>query len=326
VGALDLEGPLTLTPRVERRYCLEVMGAAPPYLVLLDEIHQRLLPRTYLEIGVDRGPSLRLVLPGTRAVGIDPAPLVRCETVLSRVAEGLPANAKVFPLTSDDFFSRYDLRAILDGLPVDLAFIDGMHLFEFVLRDVINVGRYAESGTTVLLHDCYPISGETATREHLTYAWSGDVWKIVLCLKEYCPELDVRVVDVAPTGLGIVRHLNAAASARLQDRYEEICDRFVDLDYSILENDKPGVLNRIDYDWTLIDAILPPPFRSGNRFLLRCERAVRALGPRQVYRAAREGMRSSPIGPPVRAIRQKVTQTRSPSAGGRGGPGPHVHA
>jgi hypothetical protein len=219
------------------------------YLVLLEQIHRRLRPRTYVEIGVNEGHSLRVALPGTRTVAIDPEPRVEDRT-----------DAALFRLTSDDFFARYDLGALLEGVPLDLVFIDGMHLFEFVLRDLINVGRYAAPTTTVLLHDCYPISADTATREHQTYLWTGDVWKIVLCLKEYCPDVDVRVVDAPPAGLGIVRHLDAAASAHLQDRYDEIVDRFVNLEYSTLDRDKPGLLSRIDYDWTLIEALLPTAF------------------------------------------------------------------
>jgi hypothetical protein len=225
----------------------------PSYLVLLEQIHERLRPRTYLEIGVNEGHSLCLAGPGTRAVGIDPEPRLR-----------QPSDATLFPLTSDDFFAVHDLDAALQGVPLDLVFIDGMHLFEFVLRDLINVGRSAVPTTTVLLHDCYPISAETATREHLTYLWTGDVWKIVLCLKEYCPDVEVRVVDAPPAGLGIVRHLDAAASARLDDRYDEIVDRFVNLPYATLDNDKDALLNRIDHDWTIIGGLLPPPFPARN--------------------------------------------------------------
>lgn len=224
--------------------------AETSYLGLLEQIHERLLPRTYLEIGVNEGHSLRLARPGTRTLGVDPEP---------RLADR--GEAELFGLTSDDFFARHDLDAVLDGVPLDLVFIDGMHLFEFVLRDLINVGRYATPTTTVLLHDCYPISAETATREHRTYLWTGDVWKVVLCLKEYCPGVEVRVVDAPPAGLGIVRHLDEGASARLERLYDEIVDRFIDLPYSTLESDKDGLLNRIDYDWTLIDALLPPAAR-----------------------------------------------------------------
>ena len=219
------------------------------YLVLLGQIHERLLPRTYVEIGVHEGDSLRLARPGTRTVGVDPAPNLR-EAV----------DAAVYPMTSDDFFARHDMAEVLAGLPLDLVFIDGMHLFEFVLRDLINVGRNAVPATTVLLHDCYPISAETATREHNTYLWTGDVWKIVLCLKEVCPEVDVHVVDAPPAGLGIVRRLNADTSDRLQERYDELVDRFVNLEYSVLDGHKAELLNRIDYDWSLIEPLLPPSF------------------------------------------------------------------
>lgn len=220
------------------------------YLELLARIHSRLQPRTYVEIGVNEGHSLRLAGPGTRAVGIDPEPRVE-DT----------GDAAVFALTSDDFFAQHDLDAIFDGAPLDLVFIDGMHLFEFVLRDLINVGRHAVPTTTVLLHDCYPISAETATREHQTFLWTGDVWKVVLCLKQYCPGVEVSVVDVPPAGLGIVRHLDAGVSASLEDRYDEIVTRFMSLEYSALARDKAGLLNRIDDDWPVIDALLPPPFR-----------------------------------------------------------------
>lgn len=223
--------------------------AEPSYLVLLGEIHKQLLPRTYLEIGVHEGDSLRLARPGTRTVGIDPAPNLSG-----------PVDATVFALTSDDFFARHDVFEVFGGLPLDLVFIDGMHLFEFVLRDLINVGRHAVPTTTVLLHDCYPISAETATREHNTYLWTGDVWKIVLCLKEVCPEVDVNVVDAPPAGLGVVRHLDATMSARLQDQYDELVERFVSMEYSVLDGAKPRLLNRIDYDWAAIERLLPASF------------------------------------------------------------------
>jgi len=78
-------------------------------------------PRTYAEIGVETGQSLRLVDPGTRALGVDPEP---------KIAFELPPNAQVFAQTSDDFFARSDLDALLGGQPIELALIDGMHHFE----------------------------------------------------------------------------------------------------------------------------------------------------------------------------------------------------
>ena len=44
------------------------------YFDMLDRVHQHLLPRTYVEIGVNNGRSFALALPGTECVGIDPEP------------------------------------------------------------------------------------------------------------------------------------------------------------------------------------------------------------------------------------------------------------
>ena len=88
------------------------------YFQVLARIQAHLHPRTYVEIGVDRGDSIRIVGPETRALGVDPEPKIDFE---------LASNVKIFAQTSDDFFAQNDVRAELGGLPIDLAFIDGMH-------------------------------------------------------------------------------------------------------------------------------------------------------------------------------------------------------
>src|SRR5205823_2040722 len=109
------------------------------YQTLLRRTHELLRPRSYLEIGVETGETIRLVNPETIAIGIDPAP---------QVQERLPPNVRVFQATSDEFFARHDVAQEFGGRPIDLAFIDGMHLFEFVLRDFINVERNAAPTST----------------------------------------------------------------------------------------------------------------------------------------------------------------------------------
>jgi len=97
------------------------------YYDVLGRIHSELLPRTYVEVGVRHGESMRLASPGTRAVGIDPVPDLRYD--LSHV------DLTVATCTSDDYFGDADrLIADLETTSFDFAFIDGMHQFEFVLR------------------------------------------------------------------------------------------------------------------------------------------------------------------------------------------------
>jgi hypothetical protein len=78
--------------------------SAGDYLALLERIHDHLLPRTYVEIGVSQGKSFSLTLPGTLGIGIDPAPSIR---------HPIDRSAKLFEPTSDDFFTQYDVGSLL---------------------------------------------------------------------------------------------------------------------------------------------------------------------------------------------------------------------
>jgi hypothetical protein len=102
----------------------------PDYYELLERIHAFLNPQTYVEIGIRQGHSLRLAKSAAASVGIDPAPALE---------EKPRRGAQVFSMTSDEFFAHHDLAEELGRRTVDLAFVDGMHLFEFALRDFDNL-------------------------------------------------------------------------------------------------------------------------------------------------------------------------------------------
>jgi hypothetical protein len=218
------------------------------YTRLIDRIQQHVVPATYVEIGVASGRVLQLVLPGTSAIGIDPAPMIRYP---------LTPDTRVFAETSDDFFAQNDLNALFGQRPVDLAFIDGMHLFEFALRDFMNIEKYASSNTAVLVHDCFPIDEVTARRERETKMWTGDIWRLIVCLKQWRADLEVTVVNVPPSGLGIIRCLDPSSTV-LADNYAEIVDQYMALPFAYLEqNDQGQVLNAMANDWPMVKAILP---------------------------------------------------------------------
>jgi len=216
------------------------------YLSLLERIHGLLEPRTYVEVGVAEGKSLRLVRPRTAAIGVDPAP---------KIDVPLPSNARLFRETSDEFFARHDLRAELGGRPVELAFVDGMHLFEFALRDFINLERHCAPGAAILIHDCYPLDAATSARERRTQFWAGDVWRIVVALRKYRPDLAVHTLDSAPSGLGLITGLDPASTV-LADRYDQIVAELMALDYAAIAQSKARVLNLTPSDWSGISAML----------------------------------------------------------------------
>jgi hypothetical protein len=216
------------------------------YLDILQRLHWQLRPRSYVEIGIDEGRSLRLVEPGTVALGVDPQP---------KIASPLPEGVRVFSETSDEFFSSHDVRAELGGLPVDLALIDGMHQFEYALRDFISLERLCGPDSTILIHDCFPRNRRTAHRERVTAFWSGDVWRLAVLLKKYRPDLAIHTIATPPTGLCMVRRLDPA-SRFLQENLERICAEFLALDYGFLEKDRAAELNLFPNDWEKIRALV----------------------------------------------------------------------
>jgi predicted O-methyltransferase YrrM len=213
------------------------------YLMLLDRIHALLRPRTYFEIGVAKGYSLAQVRLPTLALGVDPA---------MNIAVPIRVRAKFFRLSSDEFFRDRDVRAELEGQPVDMAFIDGLHLFEQVLRDFINLERFCTPGSVILLHDCLPRDRATSTREQRTKFWTGDVWKMVPCLSRYRPDLLVQTLDVPPAGLTVIRNLDPSSMV-LPDLYDRLCEEFIPLDYEdLVAAGKSATLNIVGHDWRTV--------------------------------------------------------------------------
>ena len=178
--------------------------------------------------------------------------------------------------TSDDFFAEHDLNDVLKGVPLDLAFIDGMHQFEFALRDFINLERASNPTTTILIHDTLPVDELTAERDRQSACWSGDIWRLILLLKDWRPDLQVAVVNSAPTGVGVVRGLDPS-STTLTDHYDEIVAHYLSVPYSDLEQgSKAEMLNQIPGTWDTVQPILPDrPFRHSNVQLLKARKLFR---------------------------------------------------
>lgn len=219
------------------------------YFRVLERIHLHLRPRTYVEIGVAQGESIRLADPGTRALGVDPEPRIRFD---------LGSNVRVFAETSDAFFVQHDVRAELGGLPIELAFIDGMHQFEFALRDFMNIEPLCTPASTILIHDVYPLDARTAARERATAFWSGDIWRLILLLRKHRPDLMVHTIAAAPTGLALVRNLDPG-STYIRDHLAALIEEYLAVDFSVLDGRKAERLALLPNDWWQIRALLDAP-------------------------------------------------------------------
>ena len=203
----------------------------------LHQLHATYRPRNYLEIGVNDGRSL--ALSRVPSVAVDPA---------FKVTSELACDLHLVRATSDAFFkrknplihlaggrnpirkiARRDPALIFTKPTLELSFIDGMHLFEFALRDFINVEKHSAWSSVIVFDDMLPRDVDEAARDRHTRFWAGDVYKMVEVLKRYRPDLLAVPVDTHPTGLLVVFGADPTSTV-LVDRYDEILAEFVSPD------------------------------------------------------------------------------------------------
>lgn len=175
---------------------VEARAGERPYLEVLRDLHQLVEPKLYLEIGVRWGASLAQAT--CPAVAIDPDPHPDFSPTRTEVS--------FHRCTSDDFFFFRKPGDI--PRPVDLAFIDGMHLAEFVYRDFMNVEQIMSPKGVIVIDDILPNHPAQASRERRSQVWTGDVWRFDDLLSRMRPDLKMTRLDTAPSGLLVISNLD----------------------------------------------------------------------------------------------------------------------
>lgn len=176
----------------------------------LSIVHKRYQPRNYLEIGVFVGSGLAQST--TRTIGVDPDPRIKVK---------LACDLKLVKATSDHFFAQPDAISWFPEGVIDFAFIDGLHIFEFVLRDFMNTERLSAPSSVVIFDDVLPRSVAEAARNRHTFLWAGDTYKILLVLERYRPDLTIIPINTDPTGILLVLGLDPTNTV-LAEHYDEI--------------------------------------------------------------------------------------------------------
>jgi len=233
-----LRGRAETPDRPDQRSRVAAGGRRMSRHEFLAGLHAALAPRTYLEIGVNDGKSM--ALSNTTSIGVDPA---------FSITEPLHCDLTLVRATSDDFFAMADPLAsfrsggasVVDHAPsVDLAFIDGMHLFEFALRDLMNTERHARWWSVIVLDDMLPRNDAEASRDRTTSAWAGDVFKVLPVLAENRPDLIVLPIDTSPTGVAVVLGADASSDI-LRERHEALARTWATPDPQVVP---PAIIRR----------------------------------------------------------------------------------
>ena len=214
------------------------------YKEFLPKLHKIIQPKHYVEIGIRHGYSLS-ISDSANKIAIDPS--------YGQADMQFPTkNTQFFKMTSDDFFEKHTLSDYL-AQPFDLGYIDGMHLFEYALRDFINLEKESGSNSIIIVDDVLPRDELEAARKPTGGSWTGDVWKIIPMLQEYRPDLYSAMIlaQQEPTGCLIIVNPDSNSTV-LQDCYDEILTRYLGPEYRLLVPDNAVLEKAVTADDALV--------------------------------------------------------------------------
>jgi hypothetical protein len=146
---------------------------------LIQHIIDKYSFKNYLEIGCDKNQSFSRINVKNK-VGVDP------------VSGGTIRD------TSDNFFK-------INKDKYDIIFIDGLHHYDQVSRDIKNSLEILNQNGFILIHDCLPRSIAHQAIPRYRGSWNGDVWKSIV---------EMRTLDNIETytcqidfGVGVIRNI-----------------------------------------------------------------------------------------------------------------------
>jgi len=214
-------------------------------VIVVNRILNKIKGKTYLEIGVNKGTTFEKIEVKNK-IGVDPI-----IPAAERVKNILNKNIKYFQKTSNEFFSSKD-KEIFKNNKIDVAFIDGLHEYKQVIRDVESCLDNLNERGVLVLHDCNPLSkcnaicGPTLKEAQInaknlgfsqgTGPWLGDVWKAIAHLRSKRDDLNIFVLD-CDSGLGIIT--KGTPENMLNYSIEDI----EKMEYEDLEKDRKKILN-----------------------------------------------------------------------------------
>ena len=185
------------------------------YYEFLRIVHKKKY-NVYFEIGSRTGDSLSLSQ--SPSIAIDPFYELKKNPI------GNKDFCFLFQETSDSFFENSLPK--IKNFNCEFGFIDGMHLFENVLKDFINLVKISHKKSLILIHDVLPWTFDMATRDYKSLPqgspWTGDVWKLIPIFIEVGFKNYFKILNCAPSGLMAILNPNKDLIYKFEDNFNKI--------------------------------------------------------------------------------------------------------
>lgn len=128
-------------------------------------------------------------------IGCDDDQLFSKITIHNKVGVD-PVSGGNYKAKSDDFFAK-------NKKTFDLIFIDGLHEYKQVRKDILNSLKFLNKNGFILVHDCLPRSLSAQAVPRYRNVWNGDVWKAIVEFRTY-PNLEI-FTCLADEGISIIQ-------------------------------------------------------------------------------------------------------------------------
>jgi len=135
--------------------------------------------------------------------------------------------------TSDKFFKN-NLKKF------DCIFIDGLHEYSQVRKDILNSIEILNKDGIIILHDCLPPSISHQRVPRTRYTWNGDVWKAIVEARTW-EHVDTYTV-LSDQGLGLIKKKKNSNVLNIGNV------SFKKLKYKFFYENYPKIMRIISYD------------------------------------------------------------------------------
>ena len=115
--------------------------------------------------------------------------------------------------TSDDFFKENNKK-------FDIIFIDGLHTYEQVKKDILNSANSLKENGIILVHDCMPDSMSKQAVPRYRMVWNGDVWKAIVDLRQN-NELEIYTCEI-DQGIGIIKKTRNSSILKIKKNIKDL--------------------------------------------------------------------------------------------------------
>tara|TARA_B110000967_G_C18817999_1_gene527153 strand:+ start:142 stop:819 length:678 start_codon:yes stop_codon:yes gene_type:complete len=115
--------------------------------------------------------------------------------------------------TSDDFFKK-------NQKTFDLVFIDGLHEYSQVKKDILNSLKFLNKDGIILVHDCLPDCSSKQAVPRYRMTWNGDVWKAIVDLRTNT-QIEIFTCEM-DQGIAIIQNKKNTAILKINKKVEKL--------------------------------------------------------------------------------------------------------